>query len=88
MLSKGLGGDATVIGAAWDLALWLGPKKPVYTQYIPDFSPLDLGIETVDGLMATAAPRNMVPFTRSLNFSTAIDGQTAMSIRSSRANVS
>ncbi|KAK5629959.1 hypothetical protein RRF57_005674 [Xylaria bambusicola] len=80
-LLKDLRAEATVIGAARQGALMILDEDLLYTPYIPDFSPLDLGIETIDGYMAVVAPQSILPFSSTFNISTAFDQQSTLLIR-------
>ncbi|KAI0429269.1 heat shock protein 70 family [Xylaria sp. FL1042] len=80
-LYHGLGGDAVVIGAARTAALLSQPEDNHCGLRFTDSTPFDLGIETVDGFMATVVPRTFIPHRKSQNFTTAIDGQSTMLIR-------
>ncbi|KAJ2984897.1 hypothetical protein NUW58_g5821 [Xylaria curta] len=80
-LVEGLKDEAVVIGAARTGAILSEAEEGFMCDYIPDYSPLGLGIETADGFMATIAPRDMIPMTRRWNLTTATDGQSSMLIR-------
>ncbi|KAI1310401.1 Hsp70 protein-domain-containing protein [Xylaria venustula] len=77
-----LGGEATVIGAARHAILLSELQDTMCRLYLPESSPLGFGIETADGTVATIIPRrSFLPFRGSMNFSTAIDGQSTMLVR-------
>ncbi|KAI0966303.1 HSP70-domain-containing protein [Xylaria arbuscula] len=80
-IHKDLGVEATVVGAAQHAAFWSEPQDTNCGLYFLDSDPLDFGIETADGTMATIVPRSALPVIGSMNFSTAIDGQSNMLIR-------
>ncbi|KAI0486112.1 HSP70-domain-containing protein [Xylaria cf. heliscus] len=73
--------EAAIVGAAQHGGLFTKPEETSNCHYAPGSSPLNLGIETADGMMANIAPRNPVPFSTSWNFTTAVDGQSSMMIR-------
>ncbi|TGJ83602.1 hypothetical protein E0Z10_g5186 [Xylaria hypoxylon] len=82
MVSYDLGSEATVMGAARTGILLSRPEDMLCDLcYFPDFSPLDFGIETADGVMANIAPRSVIPFTTFWNLTTTVDGQSSMLIR-------
>ncbi|KAI0523826.1 Hsp70 protein-domain-containing protein [Xylaria bambusicola] len=80
-LYKDLRAEAIVLGAARHGAFMTLYDDISFEPYIPDFSPLDLGIETVDGYMAVVAPQNVVPFSTTFNISTAFNKQSTLLIK-------
>jgi len=76
---KGVNPDEVVaIGAAIQAGVLTGDVKDVL---LLDVTPLSLGIETLGGVMTTLIPRNTtVPIRKSEVFSTAEDGQTAVTV--------
>jgi len=76
---KGVNPDEVVaIGAAIQAGVLAGDVKDVL---LLDVTPLSLGIETLGGVMTALIPRNTtVPSRKSEVFSTAEDGQTAVTV--------
>ncbi len=76
---KGVNPDEVVaIGAAIQAGVLAGEVKDVL---LLDVTPLTLGVETLGGVMTPLIPRNTtIPVKKSEVFSTATDGQTAVTI--------
>jgi molecular chaperone DnaK len=70
--------EVVAVGAAIQAGVLAGDVKDVL---LLDVTPLSLGIETLGGVMTTLIPRNTtVPTRKSEAFSTAADGQTAVTV--------
>ncbi|HOJ64065.1 MAG TPA: molecular chaperone DnaK [Spirochaetota bacterium] len=70
--------EAVTIGAAIQGGILAGEVKDIL---LLDVTPLSLGIETLGGVMTVLIPKNTtIPKTEKQIFSTAVDGQTAVSI--------
>jgi len=70
--------EVVAVGAAIQAGVLAGDVRDVL---LLDVTPLSLGVETLGGVMTTLIPRNTtVPIRKSEVFSTAEDGQTAVTI--------
>ena len=83
--SKGVNQDECVaLGAALQGAVLTGDKSDIL---LLDVTPLDIGIETMGGVNTVLIPRNTtIPTKKSQVFSTATDGQSAITVRISQGN--
>ncbi|MFG6100520.1 molecular chaperone DnaK [Leptolyngbyaceae cyanobacterium CCMR0082] len=76
--------EAVAIGAAIQGGVLAGEVKDIL---LLDVTPLNLGIETLGGVMTTMIPRNTtIPTKKSEVFSTAVDGQTSVEIHILQGN--
>ena len=82
---KGVNPDEVVaVGAAIQGSVLAGDRKDVL---LLDVTPLSLGIETQGGVLTKLVERNTtIPDEKKQTFSTAEDNQTAVTVRSSKAN--
>jgi molecular chaperone DnaK len=71
--------EVVAVGAAIQASVLAGDRKDVL---LLDVTPLTLGIETEGGVMTALVERNTtIPATKKNTFSTAADGQTAVTVR-------
>ncbi len=82
---KGVNPDEVVaVGAAIQAGVLKGEVREVL---LLDVTPLDLGIETLGGIMTTIIPRNTtIPTSKSQVFTTAADNQTSVEIHVLQGN--
>ncbi len=70
--------EVVALGAAVQAGVLAGEVKDIL---LLDVTPLSLGIETLGGVMTTLIPRNTtIPTKKAETFSTAADGQTAVTV--------
>ena len=76
--------EAVALGAALQGAVLTGDKSDIL---LLDVTPLDIGIETMGGVNTVMIPRNTtIPTKKSQVFSTAVDGQPAITVKISQGN--
>lgn len=83
--SKSINPDECVAcGAAVQSAVLTGDKTDIL---LLDVTPLDIGIETMGGVNTVLIPRNTtIPTKKSETFTTAVDSQSAITVRISQGN--